>query len=208
MSASSPKRGRPRTVSPEAVAATGLRLFSLNGFTETTMSDVAVAAGIGRKTLFTYFPTKADIVWSRFESELEDLRTALKDVPAEIPTARGIRVAMLKSFRRAPDQLAILREEVELIDSVPALQGYVYLRGQQWADVVAEFVTGREGGAARDILPQMLGRGVWSTMLLAYRKWIETEEESPVRFLEQAFNIYEQAFTAVLETDTQKESHQ
>ena len=48
-------------------------LFLENGFNETSMREIANAAGIGKSTLYDYFKTKDDIMVSYFENELEQI---------------------------------------------------------------------------------------------------------------------------------------
>ena len=55
--------GRPATIDPDAVARVALRLFAERGYERTSMEDIAGAAGIGRKSLYRYFASKADLVW-------------------------------------------------------------------------------------------------------------------------------------------------
>ena len=43
----------------------------------TTIDDIAAAVGVGRRTLFRYFPSKNDIVWGDFDWVIERLRTHL-----------------------------------------------------------------------------------------------------------------------------------
>ncbi|TQM06248.1 TetR family transcriptional regulator [Pseudonocardia kunmingensis] len=40
-----------------------LDLFTERGFDTTTVDDIAAAAGIGRRTVFRYCPSKNDIPW-------------------------------------------------------------------------------------------------------------------------------------------------
>lgn len=49
------------------------RLFAKNGLAGTTMNDIAVASGKGRRTLYTYFNRKEDVYYAVIESELERL---------------------------------------------------------------------------------------------------------------------------------------
>jgi Transcriptional regulator len=57
------RRGRPADVDPDRVALLALRHFAEHGYETTTMDDIAALAGIGRRTLFRYFPSKPDLVW-------------------------------------------------------------------------------------------------------------------------------------------------
>ena len=58
------------------------QLFAKNGIANTTMNDIAVASGKGRRTLYTYFKSKEDIYYAVIESELERLSDKLDEVAA------------------------------------------------------------------------------------------------------------------------------
>ena len=44
--------------------------FEERGFEMTTMDDIAAAVGVGRRTLFRYYPSKNDILWGQFDDSL------------------------------------------------------------------------------------------------------------------------------------------
>lgn len=56
------------------------QLFAKNGLEGTTMNDIALASGKGRRTLYTYFNKKEDIYSAVIESELERLSEKLDEV--------------------------------------------------------------------------------------------------------------------------------
>lgn len=55
-------------------------LFARKGLDATTMNDIAVASGKGRRTLYTYFRNKEDIYSAVIESELEYLSEKIDKV--------------------------------------------------------------------------------------------------------------------------------
>lgn len=59
------------------------QLFARNGLENTTMNDIAVASGKGRRTLYTYFKSKEDIYYAVIEGELERLSDKLDEVAAK-----------------------------------------------------------------------------------------------------------------------------
>ncbi|MBQ9637419.1 MAG: TetR/AcrR family transcriptional regulator [Prevotella sp.] len=59
------------------------QLFAKNGIANTTMNDIAVASGKGRRTLYTYFKSKEDVYLAVIESELERLSDKLDEVAAK-----------------------------------------------------------------------------------------------------------------------------
>lgn len=56
------------------------QLFAKKGLENTTMNDIALASGKGRRTLYTYFKSKEDIYFAVIESELERLSDKMDDV--------------------------------------------------------------------------------------------------------------------------------
>lgn len=58
-------------------------LFAKNGVASTTMNDIALASGKGRRTLYTYFSRKEDIYYAVIESELERLSDKMEEVAAK-----------------------------------------------------------------------------------------------------------------------------
>ena len=53
------------------------------GLENTTMNDIALASGKGRRTLYTYFKSKEDIYYAVIEGELERLSDKLDEVAAK-----------------------------------------------------------------------------------------------------------------------------
>ena len=63
------------------------QLFAKNGIANTTMNDIAVASGKGRRTLYTYFSRKEDVYYAVIESELNAFQIGWM----RWPTARCVR---------------------------------------------------------------------------------------------------------------------
>ena len=57
-------------------------LFAHKGLEATTMNDIALASGRGRRTLYTYFRNKEEIYFAVIEEELERLSEKMDDVMA------------------------------------------------------------------------------------------------------------------------------
>lgn len=55
-------------------------LFAQKGLEVTTMNDIALASGRGRRTLYTYFRNKEEIYYAVIEEELQVLSEKLKEV--------------------------------------------------------------------------------------------------------------------------------
>ena len=129
-------------------------LFEANGFEQTTVEDIAMAAGIGRRTFFRYFPSKNDVPWGMFELELERMRTRLKACPGDVQLMDAIRLALVDFNQVEPAQIPWHRRRMELILRVPALLAHSTLRFAAWREVIAEFVAERTGQRPDALAPK------------------------------------------------------
>ncbi|MCI6702030.1 MAG: TetR/AcrR family transcriptional regulator [Prevotellaceae bacterium] len=59
------------------------QLFAKKGLEDTTMNDIAVASGKGRRTLYTYFKNKEEVYYAVIEAELERLSEKMDEVAAK-----------------------------------------------------------------------------------------------------------------------------
>jgi len=59
------------------------RLFAKSGIEETTMNDIAVASGKGRRTLYTYFKNKEEVLYAVIEKEMDRMSNRLKKVASK-----------------------------------------------------------------------------------------------------------------------------
>ncbi|WP_263773115.1 TetR/AcrR family transcriptional regulator [Propionivibrio soli] len=80
-------RERKRRETLGRIAEAGLQLFVKKGYEETTLENIAAAAGVSRRTLFYYFKSKEDILlaWqgSGFAQALHP--TMLQESPDQFP---------------------------------------------------------------------------------------------------------------------------
>ena len=53
-------------------------LFAKNGVEDTTMNDIAVASGKGRRTLYTYFKSKEEVFYAVIEQEMTRMSQRLR----------------------------------------------------------------------------------------------------------------------------------
>ena len=68
------------TKTREKLVDVARQLFAKHGLENTTMNDIAVTSGKGRRTLYTYFKNKEDIYWAVIEGELERLSERMNEV--------------------------------------------------------------------------------------------------------------------------------
>lgn len=166
-----------------------LRLFTTQGFEETTVEDIATAAGVGRRTFFRYFPSKNDVVWGDFDTLLAGMESWLASVGDDLPTEVAIRDAVVRFNSLPADAVAAHRERMAMILHVPALQAHSTLRYADWRRVVADFVGRRLGEPAESLRPQLAGHLSLAAAVTAYEQWLADETADLPGLLTSTFDL-------------------
>jgi AcrR family transcriptional regulator len=84
-------RTRKQELVREAIFDAAIDLFIQNGFNETTIEQIAEAAGISQRSFFRYFPAKDDLLAFRIAGFGDALVAAVHACPAEAPALEVIR---------------------------------------------------------------------------------------------------------------------
>src|SRR3954453_6949153 len=92
-----------------------LDLFTLKGFEQVTVDDVAAQAGISRRTFFRSFATKADAVWGDFTGHVLRLERLLEQPDETRPVLEHICAAYVQVNDYTAADLPVLRERMRLI---------------------------------------------------------------------------------------------
>lgn len=70
-------RERKKQATRVAIRDAAMRLYADQGFAGTTVDEIAQAADVSRATVFSYFPTKEDIVWGDAAAAIDSLAELL-----------------------------------------------------------------------------------------------------------------------------------
>ena len=133
---SGPRVGRRPSTTQDHITSVALELFASHGFDEVSVDDVARAAGIARRTLFRYYPSKNAIPWGDFDAHLNLMRELLAEGDQRGDIAVALRTALL-AFNRFDDEERH-RQRMRLILGTDALQAHSMTMYAGWRTVVAE----------------------------------------------------------------------
>jgi len=137
-------RERKKARTRDTIQRHALRLFTEQGYTETTVEQIADAAEVSPSTYFRYFPTKEDpALYDRLDPLL--IASFLAQ-PAESTPLQALRAAI----REVTEQLPVEESELEsmrhqLIFSVPELRGRLLERMVDTMSVFGDAVAQRTG---------------------------------------------------------------
>jgi mycofactocin system transcriptional regulator len=185
------RAGRRPVTSRSEIEHIALELFATRGFDHTTVDDIAVAAGIGRRTVFRYYASKNDIPWGAFDEQLDRMRATFAALPGDIPVLTGVREAVLDFNDVHPDEQPWHRRRLRLILGTPALQAHSTLRYAAWRQVVADYVGRRLGQPPDSLLPQTVGHASLGVALAAYERWLAEDGRELRSLLDAVFRCLE-----------------
>lgn len=170
--------GRPPVTTHAAIEQHAFDLFERQGFDATTMDDIAAAVGVGRRTLFRYYPSKNDILWGQFDDGLRAFAATLAALPDDLPVADAISEAIVSFNNFDEDAIPQHRQRMRLLLHTPALLAHSELRYAAWRSCIAEFTARRTGQLTSDPLPALAGRVALAVALSAYEQWLRDDGES------------------------------
>lgn len=182
----------PRQESTAAIEKAALELIAVNGFDETSVEEIAAAAGISRRTFFRYFGSKSDILFGNFDALLHSLEDWLAAVDDERPMFDVIADAVMRFNRVHTDGSVAHRERMELIMHTPALRANAALRNAEWQEVVARYAARRMGEPTDALGPQLIGHVALAASSAAYERWLRDSASDLDDLVHRAFRMVQQ----------------
>ena len=180
--------GRRRSTTTDHLSNVAIDLFVARGFDDVSVDDVAHAAGIARRTLFRYYPSKSALPWGDFDAHLERMRNQLAELETGVPIGDALRAALLAFNTFDEAETARHRQRMRVILQTAELQAYSMTMYAGWRAVVAAFVARRLGLTAGDLVPQTVAWTMLGVALSAYEQWLADESVSLERALDDAFD--------------------
>lgn len=187
-------RERKKRATRTLIADAALRLFAERGFDQTTVAEVAEAAGVSTKTVFNYFPAKEDLFFDRAEEVGQIWLDAVADHRPGEPLLAGLRRRVLSRFADYPGGPSSQFRKV--------LAGSTILqaRGQQmWSsheDAITHALAERLGTDDEDPTARVLAHQVLSVHPMVLRMvevWAQ-QGAAPAEVRDRALRLINRAF--------------
>jgi mycofactocin system transcriptional regulator len=150
------------------------------------MDDIAAAVGVGRRTLFRYYPSKNDILWGQFDDSLLEFRESFRAMPDDIPVWEAVRDAIIAFNRFDGQALPQHRRRMRLLLGTPTLMAHSELRYAAWRSVVAEYVAARLHQQTGELAPVLAGRVALAVTISAYELWLADDATALPELIGQA----------------------
>jgi AcrR family transcriptional regulator len=190
-------RERKKQQTRERIERVALQLFAERGYDETTLAEIAEAADVSPRTIFSYFQNKEDILFCEEPNYLEMVREILEQRPAGATTVDALRDFI--SSLPPPDEQTMLRKKV--VASNPDLQMKLRAHIGQLEGVLTESIAKDLGAGRDDVRPALIAASM-TAAFAAVRDRLEAAAEDPdheeiMRILEQVLEFLQGGLQAL-----------
>lgn len=153
MGRSASLRERKKEKTRALIQSVALRLFTERGYDATSVEEVAEAADVSLRTIYRYFPSKADLVF--YAVNEQPMVEAIRDQPSDLSAVQAIRAAVRAMVGGLSREALDIQEKREwLARSVPELRTAMLGEMLHTLARVAAVLAERSGPAADD--PEVL----------------------------------------------------
>ncbi|MFD5139253.1 TetR family transcriptional regulator [Streptomyces sp. NPDC058378] len=102
------RRALKKAATRQALQQAAARMFAEHGYQETTVRDIASAAGVTERTFFRYFPSKEDLIFAEVLDLVPLMRREIPRRPADEPPLPAVLNGLLAAAAELDAGLAIL----------------------------------------------------------------------------------------------------
>lgn len=147
-----------------------LRLFEERGFERVTMTEIAEAASVSRRTLFRLFPSKSDLVWNGAETVRDVVQRRAAPLGDRLTLDALVEQLVVPILRAldAPEAASLARRRLRLIGAAPTLIQHASLR--EIEAVIAEMLPAR---SPHGVPASLTARTLTATTFAALLWWAE-----------------------------------
>src|SRR5262249_13086161 len=157
-------RERKKQRTRQLLSETARRLFSERGFEQVSIAEIAREAEVSEQTVFNYFPSKEDLVFSGLEAFEERLLAAIRERShgQTLLAALGEFILEPRGFLAAEDDAAAseLIAVTRMIAASPALLAREQQIFAGYTDTLAQLIADETGSRGGDLRPYMVANAL------------------------------------------------
>jgi AcrR family transcriptional regulator len=173
-------RERKKQRTRQLLSETARRLFSERGFEQVSIAEIAREAEVSEQTVFNYFPSKEDLVYSGLETFEEQLLSAIRDRPPgqTVIAAFGEFILEPRGLLAARDEAAAreLMAVTRMIAASPMLLAREEQIFARYTETLAQLIAQETGASAGDLRPYVVANaliGVHRALISYVRQRLE-----------------------------------
>ncbi len=173
------------------VFAASMHLFLEKGFQETSMQEIAAAAGMGKSTLYDYFKSKDEVLLSVVEDGVYDLTERARQITSQdLPAAEKIHQVMhahLEYLLENKELYERMLYEVQRLS--PESQRRIQIRRHAFQDLLCKLVEeATREGSYRAVNPLLAARTILA--ILSPAVFTHRPIGTPEQMMDEAIEIF------------------
>jgi AcrR family transcriptional regulator len=157
-------RERKKQRTRETIARAAHELFAERGYHATTLPDIAQAADVSTRTIFAYFPSKEDILFSEFPVMKEALARVLAERPDGVGTLETVRAFILSSHGIEKSELD--DELNRCVQTDETLRSHLRARIAQLEDLIAGAIAKDLGAPENDLRAHVVAASLTAAFIV------------------------------------------
>jgi AcrR family transcriptional regulator len=185
-------RERKKLRTRRLLSETARRLFSERGFEQVSIAEIAREAEVSEQTVFNYFPTKEDLVYSGLTGFEEQLLAAIRERPAghTVLAAFGDFILQPRGLLATEDE-STARELIgvtRLIAASPALLAREQQILARFTETLAKLIAEETGARQGDLRPHVVANaliGVHRALIAYVREQLDAGDTDRRRLARQ-----------------------
>ncbi|GAA3455436.1 acyl-CoA-like ligand-binding transcription factor [Dactylosporangium matsuzakiense] len=182
-------REQTREAVRAAIAERALDLFDRRGFDNTSVDDVAAAAGISGRSFHRYFPAKEDAVIGESTGLGQIVADALAERPVLEPPWLAMRAALQPIVELSEANAQRSRLVMRVVNGSASLRARNLEKHLAWSRTLTPIVRRRLGDpAGGDVPAQAIVLAALSCLDAAYAGWVAGDGGSLADLLDLAFD--------------------
>jgi AcrR family transcriptional regulator len=190
-------RERTRAAMRAEVSEVAFRLFTEQGFDNTTVEQIAAEAGLSRTTFFRYFGTKEEVVLGKLGEVGHQIAAALTARPEAERPWDSLRRAFDVITQTDPDQPEQSLNLIRLLNDACALMTHQWQKTQGWQSILVPEITRRlDDDPAADLCARALVASAIACLNAAIDTWTTSDGTTPLAaLLDQAMSTLSELST-------------
>jgi AcrR family transcriptional regulator len=163
-----------------------MELFETRGYGDTTIADIAHAAGLTKRTFFRHFADKREVLFAGSDVLQSALVSAVESAPGDAGPFEAAVVGLdaIAPFFQERRDFSVRRQQI--IDSSPELQERELIKRERLADAVASALRRR---GTEEPAASLAAQTAIAIFHVAFTRWVSDERRET--FLEQLLEARE-----------------
>jgi AcrR family transcriptional regulator len=179
---------RKRQLVRQEIARAAWLLFAERGYEDTTVVEIARAAGISRRSFFRYFSSKEDVVVGTSDALAEDVLAAFARRPASEPPLVAVERALRPAIETRLADAAESRAIMSLLRESRTLRRALLERHARLEERLALLIAVRTGASLRrDPTPALLAFLARALMDTAFNVWYDQRPRNVGAMIDDLF---------------------